>query len=319
MERIPRPKGATLMALDYKSNPVSRKKQALFNHLISHFLTSNFTYCGQQLPIDDFSILTQIPKQSVMVKMSTQLQGVLKTFVDKENKENPVENLMGLILNNALQDRGLIYNHYSFLEGKKSRAYNSFLSGDINRTLDTLLKSNSQFMTLLGYLQPKQPLVSINNQNNQNQQYITMDEALKVLSTQNKDIHVKDLVPEETKMNLLNENIPNINYLQAQYQIDSLSIDTNFESIDPNKQPIPIEDPNTHPQSDILPTSEFSENVGPYAQNPILHDCHDEDHGALKPIAIGSPSSPKKSPQIREKLVSSYVPGTAMIKDISGR
>ena len=152
-ERQPRPMGLTELSLRYQQSPNTENKQLLIKHLIKHWITNNFNLNNQHLSIDQLSYITNIDTHTIIQEINRQSKGLMD-LTDKESLGNTVRALLSLSIRHALTDRGLIAQQLSILKASQGNGYKAFISGEVNKTLDLLMKSSQNILHTTKALMP---------------------------------------------------------------------------------------------------------------------------------------------------------------------
>lgn len=217
MKRIPRPIGTTELGR-------TNNRELLYEHIINHYINTNFTYCQLPMNIEQLSYYIGIEPTMVNVQMvnKAKLQHQLLT---QDGQKELAEGILNLSLSSVLSDRSTALQHLNILLTAQGQTYKPFISSEVTRALNTLIASTQGISNMVKTLSPGQGFnVQINNQVTQNQ--LTVESALELIDS-------KGTVP-------LLEDPNAIQGLAIEYEIDDMPevVATRQENYDTSKEGI---------------------------------------------------------------------------------
>lgn len=161
--RIPRPLGLTNMIRAYHLDPTEENKQAINEAVVKSYINNGFTWNYRKRSVDELSILTGIPVPTLLMNI-TRVTRTLASLAKPEQLQNTIQSLMGLIIQNGMDDRGEVEEQLQKLKAAQGDSYAPFISKEVNGALKLRMDSNKQLMDILGLLKPQQgTLIQINN------------------------------------------------------------------------------------------------------------------------------------------------------------
>lgn len=214
IERMPRPTGVTILAQQMnkaKSKKLRKtRKEKLISHIVNIYTMSGFRLNDRTLSIPQLAHLLNTKVETIQSCMLG-TSHTLEAFKDPQRLQDTAAALANMSTLWAIQDRGTIQHQLEILLKSQGDKYTPFLSGEISRTLSTLLQSNKQVAEIFRTFYASGSTININNltQNNQSQS-LTVEEAYKIVQTsQPKEIQTDNIkqakILDQPQLKLLEE------------------------------------------------------------------------------------------------------------------
>lgn len=215
IERMPRPTGVTILAQQMnkaKSKKLRKtRKEKLISHIVNIYTMSGFRLNDRTLSIPQLAHLLNTKVETIQSCMLG-TSHTLEAFKDPQRLQDTAAALANMSTLWAIQDRGTIQHQLEILLKSQGDKYAPFLSGEISRTLSTLLQSNKQVAEIFRTFYASGSTININNnltQNNQSQS-LTVEEAYKIVQTsQPKEIQTDNIkqakILDQPQLKLLEE------------------------------------------------------------------------------------------------------------------
>lgn len=177
MKRVPRPTGFTHLAHSQKEN-----KPLLTQRIIQEYVQNDFTLFGNRLSISELSTFLNVPVARILKATNKLLTHMLELHGDQGDLQAHLARLQQLSLKWALDDRSYVVNQLQKLIVSQGDGYKPFVTQGVNQALKLLLDSQNTMHSLMRTIQPAAG-TQINIQNNQtNNDYITPEQALNMLT-----------------------------------------------------------------------------------------------------------------------------------------
>ncbi len=183
IQRIPRPKGLTLLAQHLKQQNKPDTNERLKKHIIQSYLLNNFTINNKQYTIDQVAAYLQVPTWYVL-KQVQRLAGIFMDNVDTKGIEETARAVLGMALKNLLDDRHIALNQVVMLRTEQGEKYVPYLTGELNKAISNLMQSSKGILDLYRALpsspvgnQPPNPL----DQPQSSSQTLSITKALELL------------------------------------------------------------------------------------------------------------------------------------------
>lgn len=215
IERMPRPTGVTILAQQMnkaKSKKLRKtRKEKLISHIVNIYTMSGFRLNDRTLSIPQLAHLLNTKVETIQSCMLG-TSHTLEAFKDPQRLQDTAAALANMSTLWAIQDRGTIQHQLEILLKSQGDKYSPFISGEISRTLSTLLQSNKQVAEIFRTFYASGSTININNnltQNNQSQS-LTIEEAYKIVQTsQPKEIQTDNIkqakILDQPQLKLLEE------------------------------------------------------------------------------------------------------------------
>lgn len=215
IERMPRPTGVTILAQQMnkaKSKKLRKtRKEKLISHIVNIYTMSGFRLNDRTLSIPQLAHLLNTKVETIQSCMLG-TSHTLEAFKDPQRLQDTAAALANMSTLWAIQDRGTIQHQLEILLKSQGDKYAPFISGEISRTLSTLLQSNKQVAEIFRTFYASGSTININNnltQNNQSQS-LTVEEAYKIVQTsQPKEIQTDNIkqakILDQPQLKLLEE------------------------------------------------------------------------------------------------------------------
>lgn len=225
-KRIPRPKGTTELSIYYNKDKSETNLDNLHNHIINHYINTDYRYNGIKINLEQFSVLLNIPTDKVY-PMIYNKQQTLFTMLSDEDKFSVFGVLGNLIVEGSLKAHVAVQQHVATLLESQGNSYKPFISGEVTKALKLFLDSNNSISQIQQQMfGSKTPMIQINN-NNQQQNTLSVSEAHMLI---NHDKTNKPLLEDsEARQQLfLEHNISDLPEINANLQHN---IDTSREGL----------------------------------------------------------------------------------------
>lgn len=180
--RIPRPLGLTSLSIQYRQD----EDKKILEQMIQAYLT-DYLQQGTEMSLLDVGKFLGISQEEVNRAMAKMAENVLERQGINTDREL-ARDLGKLCLKWALGDRYHIVSQFARLSSSQGDGYKPFVSSEVNKSLDLLLKSTKQMGDL--FTQLGKPSISINNtltniqSDAKTTNYLTTETALELLENQ---------------------------------------------------------------------------------------------------------------------------------------
>jgi len=230
--RVPRPMGTTEKGLNHFKQNTDTTKQELIQHIINHYLTTNFTYCNKHYNIEQLSILLNIPMNIIMGQVHSYSTNIQDTMLDI-GQPDTLRALLSLSFKYALEDRGRAIEQYSILAASQGGNYKPFISSEVTKALKLLMESGQA----IGQLIPKSGGNTFNILNQPNgaqspgqEGALTVDKAIMLI----KDMNIQPLSLDASAKDAIYE-VEGIDATPEVCALKQEGIDTSKEALNINK------------------------------------------------------------------------------------
>lgn len=209
-KRIPRPMGFTsLMSKFHETKDKSYLKKAQ-DYFIREWILNNGYVCGISYDINHLSTTIGVEVSYVQLFMRDRL--LSNKMWDMDKQEELFSSLCGEQLLWALEDRMEISKQVDILKKAQNGKYVPYLTAELNKALKLKIDSSSSLQTIIKNLIGGGTTnifnqINSNNVIENNQQYITVDEA-------------RSLIQDESSHNYLESS--EVKFLENKYNIDDL-------------------------------------------------------------------------------------------------
>lgn len=190
MKRIPRPKGTTEISYIYNKDKTDDNKQKLYDHVIRHYINTNFCYCNQSMNIEHFSHYIEADPMMIH-KAIIDIGQIQYQMLNDGAKEEIFGGLLSNCIFGALSDRSTALQHSNILLAAQGHSYKPFISSEVTKALKLNQDANAQILNVLSkFVGTSAPMININNNinanSNNNNQVLTVEGALQLIQ-QNTD------------------------------------------------------------------------------------------------------------------------------------
>lgn len=226
-KRIARPKGTTELCNQYNNGNITIDD--IHNHIITHYINTDYRLNGIKLNLEQFTMITNIPISKVYPYI-LQTQQLQYNFLDQEDKQRLYGDLLNGILNWSLKDRLAVEQHVATLLQSQGNSYKPFISGEVTKALKLMLDSNASMLQVhQRFFGQNAPTITINNNNVQNTLSVS-DAHMLIQSNQS----IKPLLEDsEARQQLyLKHNLDSVPEINANMQT---GIDTSREGLNFNQ------------------------------------------------------------------------------------
>ena len=216
MERKPRPQGSTYLSQRYQESGTNEDKETLIKHLITIYTLHGFSWNNKPCSIHELAQILKIPPQVIMAQISNLGQNI-GSLASPENIKNTLQSIITLSTTWAIQDRGTVNHQLSNLLQSQKGTYKPFITAEVNKTLKLMLESNKNLMDSYKtfFTQPNNITNILNIIKPEDKDYLSPDEALKMIEQENKR-QVGDTMPENEGKGLADQ-------LREEYGIEQLN------------------------------------------------------------------------------------------------
>ena len=185
-QRLPRPKGLTLLSQQYNTNKDTKSKDNLLRHLVFQYTISGFTINNKSVNLEELSTLTNVPTITLFKYVAKVSQG-MSGLTNQEAAGDTVRALGGMAINWALSDKGLITQQLALLLRSQGDGYKAFISGEVMKGIQTSLKANENLMKVIGTMTGGAgTTININQDNSQQttEQYLNVTDAVALIKAE---------------------------------------------------------------------------------------------------------------------------------------
>ncbi len=180
--RQPRPLGLTQLSLNYQSSQNTINKNLVIKHIIKQYIIQGFTFNHKHITIDQLSLITGIDTILIIQEVNRQSKGLMD-ITNPEALQDTFRALISLGIRGALEDRGRVLEQVELLKRSQGESYKPFISGEVSKGLDLLMKSGNNIIQAAKALVPNQgTTIAINNtQTHNTQNYVDASEATQMI------------------------------------------------------------------------------------------------------------------------------------------
>lgn len=246
------------------------------NYLIGQWSMNNGMICGIHYSIAQLAMYIGVDPEQIKTYMRDK---VLSSKIwDKENQEKILMGLLGEQLIWAMEDRMDIASQVQILQEAQGNKYVPYLTAELNKALKLRLDSSSSIQNIVrnmsggGSTNIFNQIINANN-NVQQQQYVTFEEARKILedksTTENRSEEAKLL---ETKYDI--KSLPEVvAYDQGIKATDGSKLNNNeLNAITDNYKGNLESSSKLHHEM----RREIEENIDPYSEDPETEQYYEE-------------------------------------------
>lgn len=247
------------------------------NYLIGQWSMNNGMICGIHYSIAQLAMYIGVDPEQIKTYMRDK---VLNSKIwDKENQEKILMGLLGEQLIWAMEDRMDIASQVQILQEAQGNKYVPYLTAELNKALKLRLDSSSSIQNIVrnmsggGSTNIFNQIINANNNNVQQQQYITFEEARKILEDKS---HTENTTDEakvlEAKYDI--KSLPEVvAYAQGIKATDGSKLNNNeLNAITDSYKETLIESPKLHHEM----RREIEENIDPESEDPELDQYIEE-------------------------------------------
>jgi len=181
--RIPRETGLTEMSILYRQSQNPSLLSTIQNYIVKLYVLNSFSLNKTPISIPSLSQFLTIPLSLLHNKIQSSLSS-LSTLINPNNIQESLLSLVGLSMQFSLEDRARALNQYQILSSSQGDTYKPFISSEVSKSIELLMKSNKQIQESLSPLSPKSQTLIL-NQNNpkqiQESDLITSERALELI------------------------------------------------------------------------------------------------------------------------------------------
>ena len=209
---------STLSKQENKPNQL----KVLTQHIVNHYINTNFNYCQQQMPIDKFAIYTNIDITLINTTLINRNQ-IQYNLLSNEGKEDIHGAVMNMLLEMSLIDRTNALQHASILINAQGQNYVPFLSSEVTRALNNAQSTTANAINFAR---------TFFGSNAQNNNYLTVEKALEIANSTGNNVSL--ITDQEGKDALfLEHNLVDTPELNARLQtgFDSSKEGLNFGKV----------------------------------------------------------------------------------------
>ena len=226
LRRLPRPYGATSLAIQYKKTKAEKEYRAFVDFMVHQWFIGNGIICGVSYDIQEIASSLHIPVEEIRCKMRDQL--IESRIWDKDKQDQMLYGLMGNMVSWTMEDRMKVNAQLDLLIKSQGGKYTPFISAEVNKALKLSLESSTALQAVVGRLMGGGGTTNIftfnqqNNDNSVNNNYVTTSEVLEIINENDKQLDKS----EQAKL------------LESKYDLSSLPVvvATEQEGIDTSKE-----------------------------------------------------------------------------------
>lgn len=198
IKRIPRPAGATALAVEAFISQDPTVKRSFIDFMINHWLLANGNICGTIYDIQSLAKALNIQVEDIRLKMRDQLTN--SRIWDKENQEKMLYGMMGELISWTMEDRMRINSQIDILTRSQGGKYTPFISAELNKALKLGLEAGTALQGVVGKFMGggTTNIFNMFQQNNDNSvtTYVTPSEVLDIISDESRQLDK----PEQAKL-----------------------------------------------------------------------------------------------------------------------
>lgn len=257
------------MMVEYHQQKDPKLLNKVRDYLINQWILNNGNLCGITYGINDLSQFLGIDPEYIRLNMRDRIMN--SRIWDKDQQEKLLYGLYGEQLVWALEDRMEISSQVALLRQAQGGKYVPYLTAELNKALKLRLDSSNSLQTLIKNLTGGSTTnifnqINSNNTVNNQQNFITIDEARDMINSNMKESKPDEAKLLETKYDI--KALPNVvAYEQGITEKDGSSLNTTeLNAITDNYKDNVKESPNLHHEM----RREIEENVDPYSPDPEL-------------------------------------------------
>lgn len=232
--RIPRPLGLTLSLKSHPKQENEPINDQSLQIILSNYIANNYQLLKRTISIPQLSKYLDIDN----MKLTRQLfiyQTKMYNLGEEQLGEQGIKDLVGGLFSWILEDRLRISHQASILMASQGNEYKPFISSEVNRSLELMLKSQSGMAQLIGLFKDSQKGLQVNIQNNiqanqQGTEVFTVMDAMKLIQGTHDLSSEQGNGPNGNKA-LLGPQADSISYLDQKYQTDSF-MDLHSNTVD---------------------------------------------------------------------------------------
>ena len=187
VKREPRPKGTTLLAIEYNKLNSDESKQRLIDHVITTYALQGFRYMGQSYSIPALAQKLNIDQKTIMETISN-IGTNMGSLANPESLQETLKTIATLSTSFSLSDRGLIQSQLENLLRSQGPNYKPFITAEVNKVLKLMLESNKNLMELYKTFfttnNTTTNILNLNTNSKEQEDYLTPDKALQILTEQ---------------------------------------------------------------------------------------------------------------------------------------
>lgn len=238
--RIPRPIGITQLMIEYHKTQDKSILDSITTQFIQQWLINNGSVCGRNFSADQLCQFLHCDSSRIRSQMRDSLLVNSKIW-DKDKQEELMNALIGQQIMWAMEDRMDISHQVEILRTSQGNKYMPFITTELNKALGLKQSSSNTLNSIFRSLSGGGSINIFNNvENKQQVNQITVEEALQLISEENKRLPVHK---EEQGLLFPNE----VAYIEAHHDIESLpevqadkqvGVDTSKEGLHITKEAI---------------------------------------------------------------------------------
>lgn len=184
IRRIPRPTGVSLLSREYRRTNDTTTLSNLQNKIIGEYIHGGFKVCGNVVNIQGLALYLGMGIGDLMKKVHQQIQ-MVSGLADGKRLEEMASALIFTSFSNSLQARHIALAQTELLLRAQGDTYVPFVSSTVNHSITNLMAADKSMMQLYSTLKGNNGN-QINIHNNaslvQNNQYLTTDQAVKIIT-----------------------------------------------------------------------------------------------------------------------------------------
>lgn len=191
--RFPRPLGTTALATQYQQNPTKETKESLYGYIIHNWILSNGKFGNIPMDVNTLAKTLGISIEYIQLYMRDQ---ILSSKVwQPEIQQDLINGLLGQQLAWALEDRMEVNQQIELLKVSQGGHYVPYISAELNKALKLRLEASGSLQQVIRTFtggSTTNIFLQQNNNNVQSQQnYISREEAMEIISQNDKFLEDK--------------------------------------------------------------------------------------------------------------------------------
>ena len=232
--RIPRPLGLTLSLKQnpkQENNPINEQSLQI---ILSNYIANNYQLLNKPISIPQLSTYLSIDNMTLTRKLFL-YQTKMYNLGEEQLGEQGIKDLVGGLFSWILEDRLRISHQASILMKSQGDTYQPFISSEVNRSLELMLKSQSGMAQLIGLFKDSQKGLQVNIQNNiqanqEGTETFTVMDAMRLIQGTTDLSSEQGSGPQGTKA-IEGPKADSLTYLNQKYQADNF-MDLHSNTVD---------------------------------------------------------------------------------------
>lgn len=187
--RIPRPLGFTLKAQYLNQLPEPKKQQEkdkLIQSIVDQYTNNGMMLNNRHVPIDQLASFLDIHPTKMLMLMNKSMERVTNFFDKGEDSKTLARGLFLRAIFWALENTSISKSQVHMLMANQGQNYVPFLTSEVNKAIanhTATLKPLTDMLKLFMEKSTQNPILNLTQNLTQNNQYVTPDEAFKLIES----------------------------------------------------------------------------------------------------------------------------------------